>query len=67
MPQAGLRQLLWLETLAVDVDEGPPAVAALLRQLVAASGLTADLRLVPAEPQHSRAAHMPPPFQLRPW
>ncbi len=67
--QASLRQLLWLETLIAGVEAGaPPAVAALLRQLFAAGGLTADLRLAQSAAGAERLgyfdARLPPPFQL---
>lgn len=63
--QAGLKQLLWLETLIICVVGGVPAVVALLRQLLAASGLTADLQLHKAAGARGlSAAKLPPPFQV---
>lgn len=60
--QACLRQLHLLETLVVGVEEGVPAVDALLRHLFAASGLTAELQL--KRPAALLEGRLPPPFQV---
>ena len=60
--QACLRQLHLLETLAVGVEEGVPAVEALLRHLFAGSGLTADLQL--NRPAALLEGRLPPPFKV---